>query len=428
MSFSIKGFVNIDELVNNQKDVVAGLGEISDINLTQSKQKQYFGNVAQPGYDLIIMHSKLNGVHQTCPDVVANAILAMAAKLKDFDYSDNFLLQYKAEFPDHNDPRVGPIATYAGVTLPTWVSFKLQLTSEVAEVKIWFSNDRFGPEFGEHEIVVVPPIDPVVGLYSDHISVGDLLAQEDHYDLVKRISEARGNYPETSMKPIKLRWIQPTEPSLTHTTVWTILCYGREAERYDNILEAIRQYLLANSEYSLSDWRNYLPEIQFAKIYHFIPFWHKEAISAGPTSQSLYRPSIKAEELVEVTLPFMPTSTETEIREFGEFFPILYKALGMVCVGASGNDEGEKMFTERYEDYTLIPHNDQNINRMSSSTRSAVAQVERLARLCEIDDGFMELPSDISRTIVSGITYLELTEWGIIFRMVTKQTSDNVMA
>lgn len=427
MPFLIKGFVCLDDLINNNSGTIAGIGEISPLNLTQSKEKQYFGFPEYQDLSLIVMHSTLGGIHQVTPTNLAKEILAVSKALKTFNYSDDFALQYRAEFPSHNDPRNGPIITYNGTTLPAWVSFKLQLTSDIAEIKVWYNDDKFGPEFGEHEIVIVPPVEPVSQLYSNHATVKELLAAEDFADTLIRINDAKGKYPPTQIKPIKLRWVEPSDPTMVHITTWSAVCYGTEAGRYDNILEAIRNYLVNNSNYNLTQWRNYLPEIQFARIYHLIPLWGQPSITAGPTTQNMYRPSIKESQILTGAMPFMPTTSEAEIREYGEFFSILYKSIGMICIGASGNGVGEKMFTDRYPDYTVIDLNSQNIDRISASTLSAIRQIERLVRLCEIDTGVNTLPTDVTRATVSGVTYLEISESGMIFRMVTKRTSDDIL-
>lgn len=423
MAYVIKGFVQMSDLISNTRGVVSGLGEISDQNLTQSREKQYF---ASGVYELIVMHSKLEGVHQEITPVTGASILEVMKWCRDFDYTKtNMADLFNTRFPDYGDVQFGPIVratTGLDVTMVSWVSFNMALTSNTAEVKFWFNDTLFTTGYGEYECVVIPPTTILTDLYADYEDVQEAVNKENYVSLVSRVNSIVTLHPQTDLGTVELRWIQPSEPSKTFITVWTVVCYGEEGSRYDNMLTAIREHLEANSEYTLAQWREYLPDIQFAKIYHFIPMWGRSAISTGASSQNMYSPVIRVGEMITHAVPFMPSTSESEVREYGEFFPILHKAIGIICVGASGNDDGEKMFTDRYPDYTLIDINDQNIDNIAASTVQAIRQVELLARYAEIDDGVISLPSTLTRATVSGISYIELTESGTIFRMVTKQT------
>lgn len=429
MALTIKGFVTAEFLINNNTGVIAEVGELSTHSRTFSKEKTYHSNALYPGIDLTVFSSKNDGTPQSMSTVVAEEILKAVEAFKTFDSTGDFVTQYAAALPLHASPAAGARILQNGFHMPEWFSFVFTLPTTTAEVKIWLSDTKFRAEYDEYEIIIIPPASPVTGLYAPYADARSAASSSSFISRIGEIETIRANNPYTSMRAINLRWVDPSDLSLTFQSEWTIVGFGPQATRQSNILIAIRAYLLANSEYSIDQWRQYLPEVKSVETFVFIPAWDKISLSAGPAGDSLYSPVIAPDAITSMVSQYLPSVPYTDNKAYVDYFALLYKSLGIICVGSATNTAGQQAFREKYRDYTVISFNDQNINRLQATTVAGMQVLELLVRQCEADNGTNAVPSGYTRVIEGPFTYLETIEAGVVFRMVTRKSyNDNLVS
>lgn len=422
MAFDITAFAEFSSLRIHDPSIVAPLGELAPTQKTYAKEVFTYSKTAYPNMDLHVFWSRNGKVHVATPPTVIDTLLEVAGRIANYRYDGSALNDIKQDFPTFEGIVLGNILEYGGTRMPNRIEFKLPFNNQIYNVNIFFGTDSFRNNYPHREVVILPPTVDVEDLYDTHVNVLQALDENSIVSMTDRINEVTRVYPQTELKPIRLRWNEPTDPNKYIITTWTAVCYGPQASRHDVILEEIRQYLLDNTSHTINEWRNYLPDIQFAKIFHMIPIWGKQAISAGPNTQDAYSPIIRSGEITSIAKHFMPNTPESDITTYGEATSILYKSLGMIIIGAGGNEEGQRWFSELYPKYTVINVNGQNNGRIPESVLSVINKMEILVRLAEVDTGIETLPNNITRSIISGITYLDVLEGGIILRMVPKST------
>lgn len=422
MASNIQAFVSIPSLANNNPDAVAVIGELSTDARTYAIDKQYVAADAQPGIELVIFSATTNNVKRSNVDAAFCApALTLIKKIKDSYDGTIPLTQFITANVDSKFSAVTVSNTVlqSGVNLPRAMKFTHSDNGTVA-FELWFANADFMKEYEGTEIKVVPPCFPVLGLYSTYEVAKKAVDDTTFLTLVEQEEKTRNNAPYTNKTVYQLKWNDPSDLTKQFTTNWVILGYGKQSTRTDLVLKAIREYLVANSTFTVDEWKRYLPDIKTIDTFVLIPRWDRVALTAGPGLDSLYNPIVRHKTMADKVTLISPDRTSDEVNNFLEYFTILYRNLGILAISGNGNADGRLYFGAMFPDYTVIDFNDNNINRLSARTQSIIRTVELLARAAEIDDGSRALPTGITRNMISGVVFLEKADDQIVYRMVTR--------
>lgn len=421
MAYTINGFVTISDLVNNAPGQIAPFGEISTDARTRAVEKGFYSDNTHPTLDLILFSIERDGADSTAPpSITPLAMLDAVATIREFDVSRDYIDQFAEAYPDYTLVSMGPRLQHSGLMMPEWVEWTQIHLSEAITHRVWLSDAAFREDYRKNEIIVVPPINPVTRLYANYIDASNALNSVTPADIISNIEIARQNNPFTSQETVRLRWNDPSNPSLQLDTYWPIVGYGNvsTSEAYD----AIRTYLVENTSYTLEQWNEYFPDLISVDTLVFIPTWDSIALTTGPSGQSMYNPSVNYADVDNIASAVIE-SAFSEYEEYTVTTALVYKALGVVSLGSGNNSENKRTFNELFPDYTFIFANDNNsLDRISALTALAIERLELLARMAEVDTGSGNLPSLIVRKPVGDVVWLESMVDTILFRMVTRQS------
>lgn len=423
MAYTIKGFLEIPQFKSNSEDTVAELGELSDTSKTFSTDKQYYNDAAKDVCDITVF-SALDGNARTLSPPAVNDMLfsIMEKAFSDFTDTQTFASQLAVAFPDLTNISSGIEKTTLGHKVPVWLSFTMLVGDVDANVKVWMDDGMFQSEYDLHHSRVLPPVLNIAALYGAYSTAKSATNEVDTSVRFNELTKLIGKNPPTSQSPVELLWTDPTNPNNTISTTWIVVGYGPLAAIQENKLEAIREFLLANSEYTLPEWVRYIPELINVDLMYLYPQWNRVAITGSLQGDVLYSPTFLIDKGMENLIKATTNKSLETLSVVTDVITVLYKSLGVTITGDIENTLGKRRFTDAYPDYAIIVLNDPNMNGLRELTRSVLIRLEALVMLAEVDDGTQILPNGYGRISAGGIVYIEAIENGITFRIATKKT------
>lgn len=424
MTTLILGFAEIPSLANNTAGVVASVGELSLKARTYSREKQFIATNTEPGLELVVFKASVDGTHLGSLDSTycAEVLTLLNTIRNNFDNTislDDFLLAnagVKFSSFEH-----GTIISQDGTFLPSYVSFTHSDNGGV-DYKIWFSDAYFLNEYEGYELVIIPPCVDVNALNGSYEDVLAALTSYTYPLQVAGIEAAKGDFPYSELTVYSLDWTDPNDPSITHTIDWTVIGYGKQALRTENILAAIRTYLATEGDIPAEDWVNFFPVLDTVNTFTLIPMWDNIALSAGEGIDSLLRPMITITEILSKGPAIMIGRTESDFKDNAEMFTLLYKNTMVICMPDGNNTEDALSFVGLFPDYTVIELNDQSADRLSAETQSIIVTLDSMVRACYKDTGSNHLTTGTTRIHVGGVNFLEASNNNIVYRMATRES------
>lgn len=431
-NYNVKGFLEIPSFITNVPHEIATLGQLSNHSRTFSVDQDEYSDPDKDVANLIVFESSVLGVRTEMPsEAVDHVFDIMEHAFANFTSTKRFEEQLMEEFgPSSSNPitnvSTGSEILVNGKLFPTWLKYTKETGNDTVEIKLWLSDALFRAEFDSFEIKVVGPTTNVTELYATYDNVRTSLALVDLEQHVEKVEEVRQNNPFTKQKIVDLEWIDPNDDSKTHKVNFFCLAYGPLGENRDNLLDAVRTYLVDNSTYTEEEWTVYFPELLSINEMTLIPQWNRVALAAvdggGMGVDSVYSPIMRYDESMDNARKIITAPTLTELKAVTDLFHLSYRTLSVLAIGSKNNAEGTVRFSEVYSDYTVLPVNSIDLNRLRAITSSVIRRLGVMVRICEEDDGSLELPVGYSRANIGGASFIEATENNIVFRMVTKQS------
>lgn len=424
MTTVVKAFVSTSSLIDNGEKRVSVIGELSDYNRTFSTDKREYALPAFPDHDLTVFYCRRDGLRANPDNAVIEKILTVAAAIDtDFNGSVPGREYLKEKFPELTNPQTGATIVKNGRQLLESFTATFDSSGEIYQLEIWFSDAKMREDYIPFEIKVVPPVQPIAALYNPYADAIKAVQSMTPTILSAQEESIRAGDPYTLKRIFELKWVDPINPTQTFVTYWTILCYGPNANRVDNILAAIRDYLTTESSQTIEEWRNYLPDILTIENFAFIPLWDHTAITAGPGLDSVYSPITKLNTITTDMVKMIPSRDLAEFSEFGETITHIWKGIMFFVMPGTGNPVEKSLFSIAYSDYAVLNVNDQNLSRLSARTRALISALEKLVILGDVyTSGSMTLPTDVNENFMDGSLFLETTVDGVAIRVMTRDS------
>lgn len=428
MANTIKGFMQIPSLANNNPDSVATIGELSMTSRTYAREKQYVALDSEPGCQLVVFKA----VDSSDVDITAltgtycEAALSIVNLIRNnFDNSVE-LATYLSNNIDTNVYTAisyGPIVSQDGVYLPEYIQFT-HTDNGGTTFKIWCSDGAFQTDWDESETYVLPPVADITSMYQEYASSLEAINAYTIDLRIAGINAITNKFPATEQTTYTLKWQDPSDVSLNFITTWTVLGHGTDSVRTDKVLQAIRDYLTANTAYTEDEWKEYFPDIETLDVFSIVPLWDSIALSAGATGESVMRPVFRIAELPAVITNMLVGRTEDEFSVLGEAFTLLYKNMPVLSMPSTSNDVSNQSFVSLFPDYTIAVLNTQTGTALAATTQAIISALDSLVRAAEVDTGSETLPSGITRNLINEVNFLEKSVNNIVYRMVTKASYD----
>lgn len=421
--YTLKAFSIIAALIDNTRAVVSPVGELSPLAITYSREKEYISNSHTPGHTLVIFSSEDAGEPSQVDPVEASELLkvnswmygeAMAGRFSSSpDTARSALIQeYGNQFEVWN---VGTmVMVSSNVWMPSYIELRLA-SDDTRSYRLWYATEQFEQQFDESELKVVPPVADIDVFFEARTEIERALAAMTHDLSVERIMDVKEGYPETFLQSNMYEWFDPLSPTVVENripTYWTIVGYGIAGRNDDSIKEAIRDFILENSDYPKEEWMEIFPEIFKSTEFVFIPHWGKYSIPNRELQSGLYSSVTNLRVGVQALVDHVRGEDYTEeyISEHGEIFGFGYKGLSVSVIGGPHNRDGINTVTLRYSDYLNVDTTHVDFSRMSPETRRFVLILTEMMSIAEsmtpdstMPIGYMRLFRDdrlyVSRTV-----------------------------
>lgn len=413
--YTLKGFMLMQPLANNEPNQLSPLGELANISKTFTKDIGHYSSAAYPNVDLMSYISRQVDVEGDDVNIkISNDHKDVVLEIGGWLYAETiagritgdasaFMSKFITAFSRKvNTATSGDMVNSGGSNwLPEWLSFTV-IGGEDNNIKLWFSDAAFYAQFDEYEIVVVPQVDDIDSLFQQAVHVKALLDLNDPTTIQDRITAARNGYPETITRTIQFEWVNPVEPDITLSTPWSVVIYGPAGDNPDSIKAAIADYILSNSARPREDWINFLPDVFRSTEYLIVPTWDHSSIPNETLSTGLNSPFINASSFnrhvayVRDELAFYPPQ---HIDDYIEYSVANYKSIGFFVIGSEENKDASYSLFERFSDYIVIPSNSSDYSRISPETRGFIFELGRLLNAADIATEFSDIPIGMSKLI-----------------------------
>ena len=441
--YSAKGFLSIENLIDNTPGVVSVMGELSSLSSSFAKEKGFYSNTNFPSLQFISFYSKeINGNVETDVRIPANIInaefLPVANAFVDGIITDQLGDDLAAlanqvstafsstiknvQFGQAVEVVVGPNI----IQCPEWVSFE-HLTNENSW-KFWLIDESFRSQYDEYSIAVVPPFTPVSNFFLSGSQVETLLNNVSTVDLVGRMDTAKEGFPTSYIKVVEFDYHNPSKP--TQTTFvkakFGVLIWGEAGNNTDAIREAIADYLLAQTpDKTREDWVAILPDIFKRTEFIFRPMWESMAIPNRTLERGIYSPfNTLSGSLTQLTTEF-PDIQPLHIQQHASSFTHTYKSLATLVVSNHDNRNNFYKLTDLFPDIIMVSTQSTDFNRMDVATQSFLIKLDTLIQLAEEATPRTSVPSSYSRVKRGDDLYVSMSIDNVQYLVYAKYNTED---
>lgn len=390
----IQGFINIAALTDNNADgAVAPVGELSELSKSFAKNKQYFAK-ANLQVELVAFTYLRDTTKVKVPAGFTDHILALTQWI----YNQSILGNFKNDETEFQRLLVGQyqktisaVSTGAMIQMngnwfPRWISWKYEVAANQVEnpadrenqIMVWFADEDFSQDYTGWEIEVLMPILPVdtfMGVKSVVEIAMSAFNLPDHH---KKANEIRGEYPYTSILTNEYTWHDREDFNSTMTVPMSLLVYGRAGMNPSRIKQALREYILANSNNGVIEWVKVFPEIFTTTKFTIVPGWSIRGIPNQEDIAAQYSPLLPYDFQVKAISTFGAWEPLTAAQKNNNVIPMpetdvcqlpsVYKSLGAIAIAGTENDSRKATLHDIIPDYALIGTLNPDISRMSKTT------------------------------------------------------------
>lgn len=417
--YKLKAFSVIAALIDNTRATVAPVGELSPMALTYAREKEYLNSAGAPGHTLVAFSSHRDGENEQVDPVLASELLlinkwvyeeALAGTFS--PSSESFRIAFIQAFGDKYSLWTTGQMVEAGsnIWIPAVIEIREQ-ADDALQYKLWYATDVFEQQFDEYEIKVVGPVEDLDVFFAGRTQVQNALGAMTHDLTIEKIMEAKEGYPETFLQGEMFEWFDPVDPTDVERrikTYWTPIIYGIAGRNIDAIKEAIRDYILENSEHTKDEWAALFPEIFTSTEFLFAPLFGNYSVTNRELEAGLYSSVTN----VMAGLAELKRLTRGEgyddeyIEGNAEVFGAAYKGITVMVTGGPHNRDGIRSFVQRYSDYLNVDTTSVDFGRMAPETRRFVLALIELIGVAESMTPDSAVPVKFTRLVRDGVLYV----------------------
>ena len=239
--YSLKGFVKIKSMINNNPGFISGLGELSTYSQTFSQDiKEYESTIGSlSNYRLHAFYSvDKNSVDVTTPAVYVESVFQCTKIVHDFcasfvgqitklDIANNLNSML---FGKIDNIVVGDLVTSNGLTMPSSLAWSV-IGAEANTLKVWYADQNFSVEYPEYKTLVVPPIDNLDDFFKPVTEIKAALAARSFTRTAELIDEKKNKHPETILRMNEFTLTLANNPEYAPSTVWSTITYGAAGDK-----------------------------------------------------------------------------------------------------------------------------------------------------------------------------------------------------
>lgn len=423
MSYTLRAFLSVGPYINNAVSQTSKFCELSDVAQTYSKEKGQYVSAEFPGQVLVSFASLLNNVKAPLPvgyassiHRVLNHMLVKSGENGSAEYlrADVLAQMTIASSADGADFDCGLMVNDGARWLPEWLSWRVMGLSESSNrVTVWFSDDAFRGQYDQYEITVISPLENLDAFFLPASQVNTTLQAITADAQMDRVQDLKAGEPETAIRALTFKYIDPLNPTTQISTVWTVLVYGAAGDNPDAIKMALFDYILAHTAHTQAEWEVTFPDIFRRTEFLVLPGWYTLALEQRLPVAAIYSPMLNLNSEVALLKAWIT-------RNFPEYTPLQlgrgmssvthnYRSLNLVFAGAFKNRDNKFLISDWFPDYIAVPTTSIDFSRMSQPTAQWAMLLSAALMVAETWTTTTTLPANIRRLTRNGVTMLVFT-------------------
>lgn len=426
--YKLRAFVTIPSLINNALGVVSPIGELSPTSETYSRERGSYTRPDYPDVRLVSFRSQLDDALIVVPTAHVTTSLALSQWLftraiggSISEDKTSTLVAMRAFFGSTvENLEMGDTVTNGSYWFPQWISYSV-LGQSQNECRLWYNNEAFSLQYDYSDIVIVSGVLPVDEF---HLGKPNVDAKLDAYLMSEHTGRAQiamQGHPTTFYKSYEYDWVNPANTTQKRTTNWIVLVYGIAGNNEDLIKATLRDYLLANSSYTVEQWEVIFPEIFIPTEFYVTPFWNRYSLPELTLQQGIYSSSIPLAELPTYRATFKGyTPDHIALNEV--VVSTAWKGLSFLSVGNARNLNGKYRFNEMWPQFVNIPMGDLDYNRISPKTRDFMYKLTQTFLEAEKGTSYIDLTEGFTRVNREGVEYIALSYDRVQYLVPLKST------
>lgn len=412
---NIKGFGIINALADNDPNIISTLGELSTDSITFSRESD----------KAVLVDAALGEVNFqsfTCRNVDNDQVVIPLAyqtsilTITNWLYNKAKIGQVPAtplevvqmltdEFGTVIDNIIaGNVISKGIVRLPTSISWSIRAQPNGNLIQVWFSDPAFQLEYDGKTILIIPPLPNLDSLFESSPVVKQMLDARGVDAVFEEVEAARGNSPYTILRTFPHNRVSQVQPSPIVTN-WTVIMYGRAGDDIDTINNAIIDFVLENSSYTLEQWKQLIPSLFVNTEFVGVPYWDKIAIENQTVSSGLYSPIVTPADILDYAMLAANGLSESYVASKVNHLQTTHKSIAVSIFGGQENVDAIYTVAEKYPDYIAVHTSSADFARMAPATQAWSVVLHNLVKEAEVMTPFSVLPEGIGRVVRSNKVY-----------------------
>lgn len=388
---TVKGFVEVQKLIDNTPNALSVIGELSPLSATYSREKAEYSSSLAPGFALHTMFSKnADGEDISLPIQVSDILLKISNSIltycslrtrpyDEFNFTDTITAEYTGIIRSF---KKGSFVDGVGLGLPQWISFEI-IDPVVTNVRIWFSDSAFSSQYDSYSITVVSPVDTPDIFFSPPNDVKKLVSSFSLSTLLDKANELKTGKPETVLRSVTVNYTHPALGAGEFPVEFAVLVYGQQGDNVDVIKDTVIEYLVSNSTKTRQEWEVIFPSLFKRTEFVVIPRWDRFSIPNMLLKSGLYSSIVNPNECMDKTVSLVTFYTEQQIRSNTVFVPFPYKGINLSIVNGPGNDGDNARFDIKFSDYLPEQPTSLDFNRMNIRTQEMILMLNEMLILSD---------------------------------------------
>lgn len=432
--YSAYSFVTIQSMIDNEPGQLSALGELSGPAMTFSREKGIYGSSTAPSVRIINFRSTTADDSTntttliTMPTTHSDALLAASQWFAEQSIAGTFTADaaqtaqfFTAEFSNFTLQDIGKMyVNSAGQYLPGSITVKLNTVSEDNVLRLWFADEAFRSEYGFYEIQVLPPVDNIDDLTKDYEDVIPVLQALTIAGQLKRADAQFSQWPTTHLLGRQYAWYDFEDATQTTPATFVVAIWGAAGNNDDAIRDAIRDYILDNSEYGQDRWEIHFPDLFIPTEFYIIPLWDRFSIPFQTLLSGVYSPTVKPADAVTIAEATMDGYATDWITSNLDIAGTVYKSVVFLALGNEKNRLAKPTFAEQWPGYAALSTTHIDFDRLDSKTQAFILLLNDMLFSAETLTEYSDLPTGMTRVTRNGKLYLSASLYDCQYLMLTK--------
>ena len=246
---TVKGFVIINDLINNDKNTLSPVGEMSSHARSYSPDNREYSSNTYPNLRLALMSTlDDNGEQIAIGAEVGNVLLNLVdyidTKARNGELTSNNAVLNEFISNDYPSIAVGlfvsgaMVASDAGYYYPSYINW----TANGTTFTLWFSNNTFLRQYDEYTLIPIAPVEELNDLHRPYTEISEILVN-DPTRMLTLANDVSEDAPYTSLTPFQVTW-NDKHSETTMVLTWYVVQYGIAGDNPDAIADAIAKSIL----------------------------------------------------------------------------------------------------------------------------------------------------------------------------------------